>query len=312
MNKVLLGMFVGLLICCHAAAQNEIRVIKGYLGVEGGESFSYMLKFTDSAGIIKGSALCWQVEGKEVRADIEGVINKKDRTLSFTETKIRENKGFSSNQTICLISAVLRFTKVDESLVFSGSITSKDAGNVYCGTGTITFQDNEEVRALFKELPATALPAPPVPVAKATKPMKVVYDTARKLAAVVSSPVQKNALVEQITTGKDKTIEWSSDSLVIEIWDNSQPDGDRISLSFNDQLLIPEYTLIRDKKIFQIALSTLPATIRIKALNEGSQSPNTADLILRDGRVIHRLLAYNDVGKFSTIRIVKKTIDKKP
>src|ERR1043165_4680244 len=100
-----------LLLCSAASAQVKQRTLKGYMGLEGGESFTYEMDFKDSAGHIKGYAYTWLQKGKEVKASIKGEINRKAHTVSFYEDEIIYNKGFASNVTICLVKATLRYQK---------------------------------------------------------------------------------------------------------------------------------------------------------------------------------------------------------
>ena len=285
-------------------AQQKQWVLKGYLGVEGGESYTFKLEFTDSSGYVYGHSYTWLYENKQVKAAISGVLDKKNNTLSFKETKIISNKGFQSGTTICLINAFLKFKKENGSTVFTGPITSSDVSNVYCGKGTISFHENETLRELFYEAP---VPAPEVkkemPKQVVSKPVRVVYDTSsskphRTMVKMDSEP-------ERITTGMEKVLKWYTDTVIIEVWD-SMVDRDMITLSYNDQKILKQYFLVKEKKRLLIPVSqTGVDTISILAENTGNEPPNTAELTLIDGAVKHHIIAYNEAGKTTTIKIKK-------
>jgi hypothetical protein len=284
-------------------AQPRQFSLKGYLGVQGGESFEYLLEFSDSSGIIKGHSLTWKEKGKEVKAVISGSVDRKERRLSFREDQLLYNSGFYSNATICLIDATLRCRAEAGGVVLSGPITSADAGNVYCGKGSVIFTDKETIERLFADVAAAetvAAPPKPKPVAK-REPMKIVYDTASKAPATAASAP---GALARITSGHEKELEWHSDSVIVYVWDGGHIDEDIVTLSANGVAVLSRYKLEAGKRrlSFPIAESEI-FTISITANNEGNEPPNTANLQLVDGDKSHPLIAYNTIGKEAVVRI---------
>ena len=298
-------LLIVLLYTSFSFAQKKHTVLKGYLGVAGGESYTYILDFTDSSGYISGHSLTYLYETKEVKAAIEGQIDRDNRTLRFRETSILYNNGFESDQTICLINALLKRQKgSDGNDRYAGAITSSDAGNVYCGQGTVSFPVTAVLDEVFRSAPEPAAkPAEAAKKERPGKPITIVYDTGR--------PVRKSApLVPQgpdrITEGTEKTIDWHTESVVIELWDGGQIDGDKISITLNGKPLLSDHTLERaHKRIVSLPLPEGISELVFTAVNEGNQPPMTADIWLLDGDRKHDLLVYNSVGRKAVVRIRK-------
>jgi len=301
---ILLLIFSPILVFSQA---KETR-LSGYLGVEGGESYTYKLVFTDSADYIKGYSYTYLYENKEVKAAITGKLDKANKTLAFKETDIIYNHGFESNTTICLVNALLKFKSgSDGDERFAGAITSNDVSNVYCGQGTVSFPETEDLKNLFKN--DAAQPQPIAMPSKPRKPIKFVYDTARTQSQSHVEGPEPEKQIAKITAGVEKVLEWHSDSVVIKIWDGGRVDGDVVSVLVNNTPLLSRCTLTKTPKLLRFALTgDVVNSITIVAENEGNEPPNSANMVLVDGTTTYPVIAYNKIGKTATIKIkrVKK------
>jgi hypothetical protein len=286
-----------------AFSQAKETRLSGYLGVEGGESYTYKLDFIDSGGYIKGYSYTYLFENKEVKAAITGKLDKTNKTLAFKETSIIYNHGFESNTTICLINALLTFKSgSDGGKRFTGAITSNDVGNVYCGQGTVSFPATDDLARLFKDEivqpQAIAVPSKP------HKPMKFVYDTIQTQSQSHVETPEPERQIAKITAGVEKVLEWHSDSVIIKIWDGGRIDGDVVSVLVNNAPLLSRYTLAKTPKILRFALTgDAVSSITVIAENEGNEPPNSANIVLVDGSTTHPVIAYNKTGKSATIKI---------
>src|SRR5690606_12581480 len=107
--------------------------------------------------------------------------------------------------------------------------------------------------------------------------------------------------------GQDGIYYWETDKIILTIWDGSQEDGDRVTVSFNNLQVLTDYTLLNEKKTLELDLSSSGInTITITALNEGGQPPNTANITIQDGNKQYEIVAYNKIGKKALIKIQKK------
>lgn len=285
-------------------AQTVRHELKGFMAVTSGETFTYRLELEESAGgLLKGFAYTYVKEGKDVKASVEGRIDRTKKTVAFKETGIVTNNGFESKAVLCLVDAILKFTPDESgSQTLSGPIVSNTASSALCGKGSVVFTDATMIHDIFKPVSIAAVPEEPVAapeVAKPKKPVRIVYDTARK-AATPTAPKQ-----DEVTLGKAQTYQFSSDSVIIDVWDGGKLDGDMITILLNDRPVLTRYTLTAGKKQLRLALQKGQNTLIIIADNEGNEPPTTADLILHDGETQHRLIAYNKIGKEAVIHILR-------
>lgn len=79
-------------------------------------------------------------------------------------------------------------------------------------------------------------------------------------------------------------LDLKQEKLVLEVWDNSNIDGDSISVYFNGEPILLSHGLTAQKERIELTLKPGENTLLVEALNEGSISPNTAAFLLRNGR----------------------------
>ncbi|MEG1980390.1 MAG: hypothetical protein RR060_06660 [Victivallaceae bacterium] len=79
----------------------------------------------------------------------------------------------------------------------------------------------------------------------------------------------------------------SDRKIILEAWDNATEDGDRVDISLNDNPPIKNFSLTNAKKKLNLVLKSGENNINVKALNEGSASPNTAAFrVICNGKVV--------------------------
>jgi hypothetical protein len=136
------------------------------------------------------------------------------------------------------------------------------------------------------------------------------------IAAVAPVPAPAPAQ-EQIQTLEEfnkrakvftKELEVSSTSLRLELYDNGQIDYDSVSLIFNDKLILPK-TMLNHRAIrltIQLDPSLEYNELSMFAENLGMIPPNTAALIIYDGKTRYETLLTSDFSKNATIKISRK------
>lgn len=170
----------------------------------------------------------------------------------------------------------------------------------------------------------TTKPAPVV-VAKPNKPtltnpslpqkpkdsIKIASDVAK---ANVSAPGLKkitppNTRFEKRTNTVLKTIEIESESVVIDLYDNGEIDGDSVSLFFNGKLVVARKKLTTQALRLRIPQEELEAEneLVMYAENLGSIPPNTALMVVTDGNKRYEVRITSDLQKSGTIRFLRKS-----
>jgi hypothetical protein len=103
-------------------------------------------------------------------------------------------------------------------------------------------------------------------------------------------------------------IEIESDSVEVSIYDNGEIDGDIISLFYNKQLILSNQQLTHKSIRIDLVLDTTKAYSEISmfAENLGLIAPNTALMIINDGKQTYNVPMSSNLQKNATIRIRRK------
>ncbi|MBC7652807.1 MAG: hypothetical protein H7101_13765 [Deinococcales bacterium] len=103
-------------------------------------------------------------------------------------------------------------------------------------------------------------------------------------------------------------LEIESKSIRVEIYDNGQIDYDSVSLYLNDKLVLPKIMLKHIAITITLPLNdSLPFNeLSMFAENVGLIPPNTAALIVYDGKTRHEIMMSSDLSRNATIKLIKK------
>ncbi len=91
-----------------------------------------------------------------------------------------------------------------------------------------------------------------------------------------SQPSQPTASASSSQGLSDVTV--GSRNVTVSFWDHGSEDGDRIDINLNGQPLRQNISLTKAKQSFNVTLQSGTNQFGVKALNEGSASPNTASV----------------------------------
>lgn len=304
----------GLSPASHAQQQRHYE-LKGFMGVQGGESFTYKLDLHDSAGnILGGYAYTYAQEPNTVKTYVTAIVDRENKTLNIREREILSNNHFESKATICLVEALLTYSV--QARTISGPLITKTSGNgANCSSGGITFASAAELEQLFNPPPASPQQA------VATKPAGTKTPAAPKkelgpednpfIGNAAKQPRQQPVTVtpraDNITEGKDKTYLWKTGQVQLEVWDGNTVDNDKVTILYNGQEVLTNYVLTKEKKKLVLPIGGNELNIiTVIALNEGNEPPNTANILLTDGTESYEVIAHNTIGKRALIRIKKQ------
>jgi hypothetical protein len=70
----------------------------------------------------------------------------------------------------------------------------------------------------------------------------------------------------------------SSHSVTVTVWDHRKVDGDKIAILLNNKPVVPVVLLTKDPQSFKIKLNKGKNSFGVKALNMGTDPPNTASV----------------------------------
>lgn len=287
-------LVIFLLITILSFGQGNKLTLTGTIRVATGEVFPYKLVFTEVNGIVKGHSFTYSVPD-ETKATITGILDKRERILNFKETEILYSHEVHTKAFMCLIDAHTEYLQGARDRILRGPISSAEADKTTCTPGILTFDNQEELKNLFESHEKFDTV---ITLGKKPKQAPVVAEPTKK--PFVEEPL----VTDKITRGVEKTYEWHTDTVVIDIWDGGKTDGDQVTLEYNGKQYLSKYSLVKQHKQLRIPIAGKGVgVITILADNEGWDPPNTASLLLTDGTVQHSVLSYNNKGQVSVIKI---------
>jgi hypothetical protein len=130
-------------------------------------------------------------------------------------------------------------------------------------------------------------------------------------ATVIQRKIENPVINKEYTQRENivqKEIEVSSDSVQVDFYDNGEVDGDSISVFFNDQLLGANLMLSTKAIHMNIKLDTTREynQLAMFANNLGSIPPNTALMLIYDGKNRYEVRISSSLDKTGAIRIKRK------
>lgn len=275
--------FIALTFCSlaslFATAQVSGIVFVGSVSLKGtDQSYPYKLQFTDSAGIIKGYSITDLRGPNETRSTITGTINKSNKEITFKETNIVSTKSTSPKEDFCFIHGRIKVSTVKGTKLLKGHFEGINYdGKTPCGKGDILlFSAADVLDRLMGEM--------------AKK------DTTKNKIIPRSTDVQPEK-VYQITPGSNMELSCETDSIIIDVWDNTKIDGDIVSIQQNGKTILDHYMLRADMKEIIVKLEQAINTITVIAISEGLEPPNTARLKIRSGNTVYYVDATSTIGK---------------
>ncbi len=183
------------------------------------------------------------------------------------------------------------------------------------GTETVKEQPVAKVKPVEKEKPAEGK------VAKAKPVKEKNISKAKEVTEIKEAIVKKEP--EKIPEAKTKqaaedingriietiqSVNYSSDSLVISLYDNGEVDGDTVSVLMNGNVIMPMVGLSTNAVRKTIYTKDITDSIQIVmyAENLGSLPPNTGLLIVYDGKERYEIRFSGDLKKNAAIVFKKK------
>jgi type II secretory pathway component HofQ len=130
-------------------------------------------------------------------------------------------------------------------------------------------------------------------------------DNLKEPPVLVSKPA---ASVNERQTIVQKTVSFTSDSLLLTLYDNGEVDGDTVSVLLNGQLVLEKQGLstVAIKKTIYIPANTDRMELVMYAESLGSIPPNTGLLVIRDGKQLYEVRFSGDLQKNASIVFNRK------
>lgn len=304
MKKLIL---LGLMACSFGA---QAQTIAGYwygtAAVENGAGNNYLIELiikqnnTSVDGILN-----YYFRNTFRSLKVQGNYNAKTRDLTLYNIPIPYFGSNANMHVDCMmdVQAKHRVAKIGSNLV--GKFYGRDAYKYTCPNVVFDLKLNEDagnqdsiLLALrnFKETFQVWSPG-----ANDTLVAAVVQQ--RPIENLVVNREYKERAVEV-----QKEIVIDADSITVDFYDNGEVDGDSISVFFNDKLLGANLRLSTRSVHMKIALDTTLEynTLSMFANNLGAIPPNTALMLVYDGKKRYEVRLSSNLEKSAAVRIRRK------
>ncbi|HEV8269944.1 MAG TPA: hypothetical protein VGQ04_01490 [Chitinophagaceae bacterium] len=242
---------------------------------------------------------------------IRGTYNSTTRLVYISNIPVSYYGSYYNRDVDCAMNfaATLRVSQVNS--VLKGSFLSKPEYKYTCPEILFTLTLNTD--SLKQDS-----------VKQAIRILKETYQVWRPSEAdtIAAVKIQPRNVVNYVVSNQYKEREKvvaqelivDADSIKVDFYDNGEIDGDSISVFLNDKLIAFNRILTTRSVHFDIPLDSTREfnEITMFADNLGSIPPNTALMIVNDGKKRYEIRLTSNLEKNATIRIRKKKADNKP
>lgn len=300
MKKALISIgFMIVANCISLVAQNLNGTWKGTLFQEPKTNFYFEIRIKKTEGnkiygttFIQNAGEAMQYgsqKGDYGTLEFSGTINGNEVILQESGI-VQQDK--SSSFYWCIKRCLLKLTKEKNNWTLSGSWHSTGT----CKPGTLSV--SKKVKAPKKEKENNPEPNDSLANIDPIKPILPMDSVKESVQLPADTTTQRKIDVKY-------KLNVDSDELVLKIWDNDLVDGDIISLQLNGNWILKEHLVTKGKKKLKIRLTQKINTLVLYAENLGSKPPNTAAIMVCDGKTEHKIILQSDKGKSEAMSIVK-------
>ena len=236
---------------------------------------------------------------------INGNYNSLTRQLTLFNIPLTYHGSIEDLEVDCMMNfaATLRVAKVSSNLV--GSFSGKPEYKYTCPDVNFNLRLNADISKEDSILHAIKIYKETYQVWKPT------YEDTLVAVNIIPRQVENYVINDEYKQREkivSKEITVDSDSLKVDFYDNGEIDGDSISIFYNDKLIAFNRILSAKAVHFNVALDPTREVneITMFADNLGSIPPNTALMVVTDGRKRYEIPMASNLEKNATLRIKRK------
>lgn len=307
MKKILLA--AGLFLSIQSQAQTVFGYWYGYANVKtkvAASNYLVELILQPEKGYVKG-ILNYYFKNTYRSLQVKGNYNNASRQLNLYDIPVTYFGSNTQMEVDCMMNLLATLRVAQAGSVLQGSFKGQPDYQYTCPDINFTLTLNSDVSVRDSVL-------------KAIREYKETYqvwtpgdkDTLRQVT-IIQRKVS-NLVVESQYKQRENVInneiEVDSDSLTVDFYDNGEVDGDSISVFFNNQLLA-FYQRLSTKAIhFDLVLDSAKEfnELSMFADNLGSIPPNTALMIVSDGKKRHEIRMTSNLERNAVLRIRRKKL----
>ncbi len=292
MKHFLFSFFILVLFTQNVLSQQNTYEYLGVIKLNDTSFIPYKLDFEELDGIIKGYSITDAGGAHETKSNIEGVYNKISKQISFKELNIVYTKSPITELDFCLVNFKGNMRNLKKNKAFSGNFKGIYQDNTSCLDGMIIMSNAQKVE---KRIAKTQKKIEKSILIK--KELKDKINLKNTLDTLTMSVIKKDETLNIFTKTK---------KVVISIHDSGKVDDDRINLYVDGELILENYSILKEKKEIPITITKELTTIKVVALNVGASAPNTVKVELLDGTDLITTRTSLDTNESATLTLISQ------
>lgn len=246
----------------------------------------------EADGKVSGISSTNFLNADKTESRIEGTVDFKNQLMNFAEVGNLSTNSNAQASEFCYIRVKdLKWRQSKEKSIFNGKFKGYYPDSTECASGEIYLVSMEVLRKLVEQNPQ----------------LQNIKDSLKQVAQ--ATPIDTTLRVnteEPLMHESVLALPWHSDEVKLHVWDAFKEDNDRIDIYINDSLVYNNVVATAHKKTFKFKLESQTAnSIKIVALNEGEQPPNTVNAQLIDGGKVHPLVTKLKTDEFVEVQLIK-------
>jgi hypothetical protein len=279
MKSILLLLLIIFIPYLSISQTDKVYEFAGTLELSTKEIITFKLTFKElNDGKIEGSSLTDIYGIDRTKSTINGNVDWKNKKISFSENINLDTKSSADPSTFCYVHVSnAKIKTTNGKSIIQGNFSGKFGNGKQCINGTIYLIGLDYLSELAKKyLPNYSITdIDSILTAKANN---------KDAPVKIGGTILKNNEVLKLN--------WSSQEIVIDVWDSRYNDGDEIAIYVNDKKVLDKFVMSTEKKTIVIPFNEKKGSIRIQALKEGTMRYCTANLTLRDGEKNSEVISY--------------------
>jgi hypothetical protein len=253
-------------------------------------SYKINLEVLDN-GKLKGVSVTDFYGENSTKANIIGAINYKKQLISFKEVSNISTNSSVEEKFFCFITTNnLKLKSINGKTIAKGDFMGKYPSGDVCANGKIYLVSSNIIDDLQAIVDTS----------------KINNDTLKKIKTILNlakSPLNDTKIVK---SNNNLKVDLTTDHIIFDVWDGNKEDNDMINIYFNGKLIEQNLIIKNKKKTIDIPFNGEKGYIRIYAVNEGDEVPNTVNFMLRNGANTNAFLSTLHTGEEFTIEFNRK------
>jgi len=237
----------------------------------------YHLVFNENNGSINGYSISDSFGINETKSSISGHFQNNLFTLS--ESDVMYTKSNAANADFCFLTLYLKQKTRKKMNLLTGTFKGYYSDSTLCVTGSVHLIDSlsfikQKEKFLSKKSP--------------------------------DQPLNDSLSVKTLTEDTSLSFSTSKKEVSLVIWDSGKIDDDMVTIHHNEDCILSNYSIKKEKMLLKVHLKKGKNIIKVKAINNGSYAPNTSRIQIVGGKKTYDTVTSLDKGKEARIIIKRK------